>query len=127
VGGTDCGEFRVGLGVYAIGRLAGDEAAVLREHLAGCGGCRAELAELRAVADLLTRTMAPTGGLAASAASATPGDPATTGDSAASAEPAAAASARTERGAGRRARTRPSGASSRLLNGACAASRPPGR
>jgi anti-sigma factor RsiW len=121
VGGTDCGEFRVGLGVYAIGRLAGDEAAVLREHLAGCGGCRAELAELRAVADLLTRTMAPTGGLAASA------DSVTTGDSAASAEPAAAASARTERGAGRRARTRPSGASSRLLNGACAASRPPGR
>ncbi|MFC5748892.1 zf-HC2 domain-containing protein [Actinomadura rugatobispora] len=102
MGGTDCGEYRVGLGVYAIGRLAGDEAAVLREHLAGCGGCRAELDELRAVADLLTRTMAPADG-------------------------EAAAAPRTERGAGRRARTRPSGASSRLLNGACAASRPPGR
>ncbi|XVQ10165.1 anti-sigma factor family protein [Spirillospora sp. CA-255316] len=118
MGGTDCGEYRVGLGVYAIGRLAGDEAAVLREHLAGCGGCRAELAELRAVADLLTRTMAPTGTPAAASDSA---------EHAATAEHAAAASARTERGAGRRTRTRPSGASSRLLNGACAASRPPGR
>ncbi|GAA2434706.1 hypothetical protein GCM10010191_56560 [Actinomadura vinacea] len=99
MGGTDCGEYRIGLGVYAIGKLTGDEAAELREHLAGCGMCRAELDELSTVADILTATMAPS----------------------------ATAQARTARGAGRRARTRPAGASSRLLNGACAASRPPGR
>ena len=52
---SDCGDYRIGLGVLAIGRLAGTEAAELRAHVARCGPCRAELAELRAVADLLTR------------------------------------------------------------------------
>jgi hypothetical protein len=56
VGGSDCGDYRIGLGVYAIGRLAGTDAAELRAHVARCGPCRAELAELRAVADLLARS-----------------------------------------------------------------------
>ncbi|WP_344276331.1 zf-HC2 domain-containing protein [Actinomadura napierensis] len=50
-----CGEYRYGLGVYALGRLAGPEADALSAHLRGCPPCRAELAELRRVADLLTR------------------------------------------------------------------------
>ncbi|MFB4306400.1 anti-sigma factor family protein [Actinomadura sp. GTD37] len=53
MGGTDCGAYRAGLGVYAIGRLAGAEAAELFAHLRGCPPCRAELAELRRVAELL--------------------------------------------------------------------------
>jgi anti-sigma factor RsiW len=56
VGGSDCGDYRIGLGVYALGRLAGTEAAELRAHVARCGTCRAELAELREVADLLKRS-----------------------------------------------------------------------
>lgn len=57
MGGTDCGEYRIGLGVYAIGRLAGAEAAELTAHLRGCPPCRAELADLRGVAELLARTV----------------------------------------------------------------------
>ncbi|MFA1550638.1 anti-sigma factor [Actinomadura chokoriensis] len=57
MGGTDCGAYRVGLGVYAIGRLAGAEAAELSAHLRGCPPCRAELAELRDVAGLLARSV----------------------------------------------------------------------
>ncbi|MFB4319713.1 zf-HC2 domain-containing protein [Actinomadura sp. 21ATH] len=53
---TDCGDYRIGLGVYALGRLAEGEADELRDHLAGCGRCRGELAELRGVVDLLART-----------------------------------------------------------------------
>jgi anti-sigma factor RsiW len=56
VGGTDCGAYRLGLGVYALGRLAGAEAAALSAHLRGCPPCRAELAELRDVAELLARS-----------------------------------------------------------------------
>ncbi|MFI0404667.1 anti-sigma factor family protein [Actinomadura sp. 3N508] len=58
MGGPDCGEFRIGLGVYALGRLRGAEAAELSAHLRGCPPCRAELAELRGVAELLRRTIA---------------------------------------------------------------------
>ncbi|MFF0521977.1 anti-sigma factor family protein [Actinomadura nitritigenes] len=53
---SGCGEYRPGLGVYALGRLAGAEAEALSAHLRGCPPCRAELAELRDVADLLART-----------------------------------------------------------------------
>ncbi|TDB83157.1 zf-HC2 domain-containing protein [Actinomadura sp. KC216] len=58
MGGPDCGEFRIGLGVYALGRLPGAEADELSAHLRGCPPCRAELAELRGVAELLRRTIA---------------------------------------------------------------------
>ncbi|MFB4297233.1 anti-sigma factor family protein [Actinomadura sp. NTSP31] len=51
-----CGQYRTGLGVYALGRLTGAEADALAAHLRGCPPCRTELAELRRVADLLART-----------------------------------------------------------------------
>ncbi|QXJ21707.1 zf-HC2 domain-containing protein [Actinomadura graeca] len=57
MGPTDCGAYRLGLGVYALGRLAGAEADALSDHLTGCPRCRAELAELRGVADVLARTL----------------------------------------------------------------------
>jgi hypothetical protein len=51
---SDCGDYRIGLGVYALGRLADEtESAALRAHVAACGPCREELDELRAVAGLL--------------------------------------------------------------------------
>ncbi|WP_173099082.1 zf-HC2 domain-containing protein [Actinomadura verrucosospora] len=53
---SGCGEYRPGLGVRALGRLAGAEAEALSAHLRGCPPCRAELAALRRVADLLART-----------------------------------------------------------------------
>ncbi|MFC4053361.1 zf-HC2 domain-containing protein [Actinomadura syzygii] len=59
MGRTDCGEYRLGLGGYALGRLPGAEAAELAAHLRGCPPCRAELAELRTVAELLRRTVRP--------------------------------------------------------------------
>ncbi|WP_396450014.1 zf-HC2 domain-containing protein [Actinomadura sp.] len=57
MGATDCGAYRLGLGVYAIGRLAGAEADALSAHLRGCPPCRAELAELRGVAELLVHSV----------------------------------------------------------------------
>ena len=54
--------YRIGLGVYAIGRLAGAEADALAAHLSGCPPCRAELARLRDVADLLARSARQWGG-----------------------------------------------------------------
>ncbi|WP_067452882.1 zf-HC2 domain-containing protein [Actinomadura macra] len=57
MGLTNCGAYRLGLGVYALGRLVGAEADALSTHLAGCPRCRAELAELRGVADVLARTL----------------------------------------------------------------------
>ncbi|GGT57441.1 MULTISPECIES: anti-sigma factor family protein [Actinomadura] len=56
MGGTDCGEYRIGLGVYAIGRLADAEADALSAHLDDCPPCRDELARLRDVAELLARS-----------------------------------------------------------------------
>jgi hypothetical protein len=51
---SDCGDYRIGLGVYALGRLAdGAESAALRAHVAACLPCRRELDELREVAGLL--------------------------------------------------------------------------
>ncbi|MEO3829275.1 zf-HC2 domain-containing protein [Actinomadura sp. B10D3] len=63
MGGTDCGAYRIGLGVYAIGRLAGAEADELSAHLRGCPPCREELAELRGVAELLTYSARQWGGV----------------------------------------------------------------
>lgn len=101
MGGTDCGEYRIGLGVYALGRLPGAEAAELSAHLRGCPPCRAELAELRIVADLLRRGV----------------------QQRPVAAPGRAVPVR--RGAGRRPRT---GASGTGLSGACAyGARGPGR
>lgn len=45
------------MGVYALGRLPGAEADELSAHLRGCPPCRAELAELRDVAELLARSV----------------------------------------------------------------------
>ncbi|MFA1540065.1 hypothetical protein [Actinomadura monticuli] len=56
MGGTDCGAYRLGLGVYAIGQLVGAEADALSAHLLNCPTCRAELAELRDVAELLAHS-----------------------------------------------------------------------
>ena len=99
MGGTDCGAYRLGLGVYAIGRLAGAEADELSAHLRGCPPCRAELAELRDVAELLAHSVRP--------------------------NPARPSTARTREGAGRGPRT---GASRMGLSGACAyGARGPGR
>ena len=93
VGPTDCGEYRIGLGVYALGRLPGAEADELSAHLRGCPPCRAELAELRIVAELLAHCVPqrPVPGLASAGAA--------------------------RKGAGRRPRT---GASLMGLSGACA-------
>jgi anti-sigma factor RsiW len=41
------------LAAYALGGLTGPEAAGVDEHVAGCPDCRAELAELRSLADRL--------------------------------------------------------------------------
>jgi hypothetical protein len=41
------------LGAYALGGLEAAEVAAVDEHVAGCARCRAELAELREVADRL--------------------------------------------------------------------------
>ncbi|WP_160573770.1 zf-HC2 domain-containing protein [Actinomadura physcomitrii] len=103
--GSGCGEYRPGLGVYALGRLAGAEAEALAAHLRGCPPCRAELAELRGVAELLART-ARAGAR-----------PRTTGRARATADPRAVRAGRRE-GAGRGSR---SGASvTGGFSGACA-------
>jgi hypothetical protein len=49
----DCREWRELLGVFALGRLEGDERAGLEAHLDGCAECRAELAALQPVARML--------------------------------------------------------------------------
>lgn len=41
------------LGAYVMGQLEGAEAAELERHLEGCADCQAEVADLRAVVDLL--------------------------------------------------------------------------
>src|SRR5919108_5051836 len=61
VGETGCGDYRLGLGVYALGCLPPPEADELRAHLGGCSACRDELAELRRVTELLTRALPPSG------------------------------------------------------------------
>ncbi|MFG2090862.1 anti-sigma factor family protein [Spirillospora sp. NPDC048824] len=104
MGGTDCGEYRIGLGVYALGRLPGAEGDALSAHLRGCPPCRAELAELRVVAELLAYSLPQRPGPAA---------------------PGRRGGVTTRKGAGRRPRT---GASLTGLSGVCAyGSRGPGR
>ena len=50
---NDCREWRESLGTYALGQLRGDERAGLEAHLEGCAQCRAELALLEPVAQML--------------------------------------------------------------------------
>jgi anti-sigma factor RsiW len=50
---NDCREWRESLGAYALGQLRGDERAGLEAHLDGCARCRAELALLEPVAQML--------------------------------------------------------------------------
>jgi anti-sigma factor RsiW len=50
---NDCREWRESLGGYALGQLPGNERAGLEAHLDGCPACRAELALLEPVAQML--------------------------------------------------------------------------
>ncbi|HMI81653.1 MAG TPA: anti-sigma factor [Solirubrobacterales bacterium] len=50
---NECREWRESLGAYALGQLEGDERAGLEAHLDGCAACRAELALLQPVAQML--------------------------------------------------------------------------
>lgn len=50
---NECREWRELLGAYALGHLQGDERARLEAHLDGCAQCRAELASLQPVAQML--------------------------------------------------------------------------
>lgn len=50
---NECREWRESLGAYALGQLEGDEKAGLEAHLDGCAQCRAELALLEPVAQML--------------------------------------------------------------------------
>ncbi|HEU4707101.1 MAG TPA: anti-sigma factor [Solirubrobacterales bacterium] len=50
---SECRDWRELLGVYALGRLEGDERAGLEAHLEGCAQCRAELALLEPVVRML--------------------------------------------------------------------------
>ena len=51
--GADHDRFSESLAAYALGALAADQGEHLREHLAGCPECRAELDWLRAAVDVL--------------------------------------------------------------------------
>ncbi|WP_083951333.1 MULTISPECIES: anti-sigma factor family protein [Actinomadura] len=109
---SGCGDFRLGLGVYVLGRLPPPESDALRAHLTDCPACRAELAALRPAADALSRVF--------------PEPVFPPDDAAAHSSPPPVAAARvgragTRRGAGRGPRT---GASPRgALIAACAARR----
>jgi hypothetical protein len=48
-----CRDWRESLGAYALGHLAAEERAGLEAHLEGCAECRAEVASLAPVAQLL--------------------------------------------------------------------------
>lgn len=52
---SGCAERRSDLAAHALGVLDAGPAAELGRHLAGCGGCRAELAELAAPVALLAQ------------------------------------------------------------------------
>lgn len=49
----DCREWRELLGAFALGHLEGDERVGLEAHLEGCAECRAEMATLTPVAEML--------------------------------------------------------------------------
>jgi anti-sigma factor RsiW len=104
---TGCGDYRLGLGVYALGCLPPPEADELRAHLGDCPACRAELAELRRVTEILDRAMRPSGAASGDAPGGAP------------APSFGAPRSATRKSAGRRLRT---GASPRgALSVACAA------
>ena len=48
-GAGECGGIRRALGVYLLGAISPADRAVVERHLAGCAGCRAELAGLAAL------------------------------------------------------------------------------
>jgi hypothetical protein len=50
-----CGERRIALGAHALGALEPEERAAIETHLAGCAGCREELAGLVGMAAVLGR------------------------------------------------------------------------
>ena len=50
-----CGERRIALGAYALGALEPEERAAIEIHLAGCAGCREELAGLVGMTAMLGR------------------------------------------------------------------------
>jgi hypothetical protein len=50
-----CGERRIALGAYVLGALHPGERAEIEDHLAGCPGCREELAGLVALPPVLAR------------------------------------------------------------------------
>ncbi len=50
---TSCDEVRISLGALAVSALDPDEELHVREHVAGCEQCAAELAELSGTVDLL--------------------------------------------------------------------------
>ena len=54
-----CDEVRLLLVSFADGALAGDRAEAVRAHVAGCAGCREELAQLAADVELLRRDEKP--------------------------------------------------------------------
>ena len=54
-----CDEVRLLLVSFADGALAADRAEAVRAHVAGCAGCREELAQLAADAELLRRDEKP--------------------------------------------------------------------
>ena len=47
------------LGAFALGAVDAEEAATVREHLATCAECQAEIAELWAMVDVLRNTVEP--------------------------------------------------------------------
>jgi Putative zinc-finger len=50
---TSCDEIRISLGALAVSALDPDEELQVREHVAGCPACAAELAELSGTVELL--------------------------------------------------------------------------
>ncbi|WP_410555786.1 zf-HC2 domain-containing protein [Actinomadura fulvescens] len=64
-----CG-YELDLGVYALGRMTGPEAADLRAHLPRCASCQAELTVLQGVVRVLARTRGSAGRGSRSGASA---------------------------------------------------------
>ena len=48
-GAGECGEIRPALGVYLLGAISPADRGAVERHLAGCAGCRAELAGLAAL------------------------------------------------------------------------------
>jgi anti-sigma factor RsiW len=54
----ECGEIRLGLGVYVLGAIEAADRVAIDAHLACCTACRDELAELVGLPELLRRVTA---------------------------------------------------------------------